>query len=212
MKEFSYEFIAPIPEQANLHFETNGSQGGDSGHGGFAALTLSMPNGGNGLYVTVDQSNRSAITESGPRWMAYDEVDRVSIIVRGDFELEGLALSFLELGTELLARRDVMKDRTNWLEYDDLPDVDFEEELPSYAEANSKNNVSEEDSEKVSEEDGSGGWGYQWALKRVDESERVLEDMDKLAFPAHLRSSHRKVVLELKKIRTGLIEALEKYV
>jgi len=92
MKEFSFTFEPNIPEQVKVSFISTGSQGGDAGHGGEAVLLLSMTHGGDGMTVSVDGETT-------------DGAETVRISVGGDWELEGLAVAFLELGKALLVRR-----------------------------------------------------------------------------------------------------------
>lgn len=68
--------------------------GGDAGHGGEAIVEFSMPDGGCGFDVQLDESRQA-----------------VSIAVRGDWELEGMVVALAELGKQLLARPDVMAAR-----------------------------------------------------------------------------------------------------
>ena len=110
MKPMDFTFEADMPEQPNLTFVSSGSKGGDAGHGGGAFIRLSMPHGGNGFAI-------NAVTDMDE--LDFDEVREVSIDVMGDWELEGLAIAFLELGRALLARDDVLKAREKWSQSND---------------------------------------------------------------------------------------------
>lgn len=105
MQEFKFEFQNPMPEQPSIRFYTTGHCGGDAGHGGEAVLQLTMKDGGDGLTVLSETAGEQAQAEN---------VESVSISVYGDWELDGMAICFLELGRALLARNDALKARAAW--------------------------------------------------------------------------------------------------
>jgi hypothetical protein len=81
-----------IPEKPDLSFTTTDLQGGDSGHGGKAELTLSSENGN---FTIIIEAGGKKLFELPP----YDfENFVVRIVARGDFEIEGLAETLVELG------------------------------------------------------------------------------------------------------------------
>jgi hypothetical protein len=107
MKEFDYTFTGAIPEQLSIRFYTTGRCGGDAGHGGAAFIELSMEDGGGGFTV---------LSEFGGKQEQSDNVESVRVAVFGDWELDGMAICFLELGRALLARDDALKTREDWHE------------------------------------------------------------------------------------------------
>lgn len=112
MKEFDYRYLSPMAEQPDVQFSSTGLRGGDAGHGGHAILFFNMY-GGYGFDVRFKDENgndREINTQ------------RVSVAVSGDWELSGMAIAFLELGRALLARDDVLKTRSRWVEENEIED------------------------------------------------------------------------------------------
>jgi hypothetical protein len=107
MKPFAFTYVSAMPEHVDLNFVTNGHGGGDSSHGGYAELTVSMKSRGHGLLVTTDAPRDPFESQT-------DDVSEVKIAVKGDWELDGLAVAFLELGRALMARDDALACRQYW--------------------------------------------------------------------------------------------------
>jgi len=109
MKSFEYKQVPHMCEQPSIALDVSGTCGGDAGHGGYAFIKLSMVHGGNGFVVSSETDYGTEETE---------EVREVTISVLGDWELEGMAVAFLELGRALLARDDVLEARERWSDRD----------------------------------------------------------------------------------------------
>lgn len=101
MKEFEFKYEGITPEQLDLEFYTNGSQGGDGGHGGYASLILSN-NKSSQLSVLLDDNG------------LWNDVDKIEIRVDGDFELAGFAIALVELAKSLLSNNDVLEEYIRW--------------------------------------------------------------------------------------------------
>jgi hypothetical protein len=107
MKPFKFKYVSDMAEHVDITFVTNGHGGGDSSHGGYAELTLSLKDRGHGLLVTTDALRDPFESETA-------DVSEVKIAVKGDWELDGLAVAFLELGRALMARDDALACRQYW--------------------------------------------------------------------------------------------------
>lgn len=99
--KFNINVERSIPDHVSLFFDTNGHQGGDGGHGGFALLGLS----------TTSPSIKVVGIENGKRKEIM--TDMVSVKVSGDWEITGFALGLLELGLQLLNNDDVLLEYVN---------------------------------------------------------------------------------------------------
>ena len=74
--------IPEIPEHVEMYFDTTGFQGGDTGHGGSATLTIKWEGGDHEIEVGENS---------------------ITLTARGDWEIEGLVCALAELG-ELLSK------------------------------------------------------------------------------------------------------------
>lgn len=92
MKAITTKIDADIPEQASITFETNGTQGGDSGHGGYAVLTIHQEGGDFAVKVDGEEIPDAMI-----------QPEKVEIRVGGDWEITGMVSALIELGRQLQA-------------------------------------------------------------------------------------------------------------
>jgi hypothetical protein len=96
-----------VPEHMNITFETNGKQGGNHSHGGWARLTLKQDCGyAKGYIIKSDAVPQDYV----------DLTDHaISIMVRGDWEIDGLITSLVNLG-KILEKRfpDSVIDPEDW--------------------------------------------------------------------------------------------------
>lgn len=106
MKQFDYQFTPNMPEQCSVSFSSTGSKGGDSGHGGNAALIFSE-NGSN-MNIQVD------LTFTNGEKKTFEDLANISLTVCGDWELEGLAIALMNIGRNLLSKDDIVKDYAKW--------------------------------------------------------------------------------------------------
>ena len=83
---------AELPEYCQMEFKTNGHQGGDSGHGGYA--TLKIQAGSLGAKVLL----------SGYDDFDIDGGEEIEITMRGDWEISGFAQALIELGKKILEK------------------------------------------------------------------------------------------------------------
>lgn len=107
MKEITYRSEGTgMPEQPEFYFESNGSQGGDAGHGGYALLNIKL-----------DSSSFSVTSQSGGYYdrqlETVEDANEATLIFRGDWELEGFALELIKLGL-FLANQKGIRDVFNW--------------------------------------------------------------------------------------------------
>ena len=75
--------MSDIPEQVSVIAETNGPQGGDTGHGGYTSVTFSENGGGNNTVAVRLRSGHTLHFD-------YDEWASVTITASGDWEGCGL--------------------------------------------------------------------------------------------------------------------------
>lgn len=79
-----------LPEEPTLRFWTTGTQGGDAGHGGEAALRILLPNTGAHVFIKSDSGE--------PLFDQMVEGESIlDVTVLGDWELDGLENAILEL-------------------------------------------------------------------------------------------------------------------
>lgn len=76
-----------MPEHPEVTYETNGWQGGDAGHGGYAKLTFSFHGG---VFEVKQKEGKYGLKE-------------IDIIAMGDWEQDGLVYAIIELA-EMLKR------------------------------------------------------------------------------------------------------------
>ena len=85
---FTIDIVSDFPEQVGLRFTTNGSQGGDAGHGGKATLEIIVESSTHTIGLDRPQ------TDIG-------ENRTVTFTARGDLEIDGLARALIKLGDQL---------------------------------------------------------------------------------------------------------------
>jgi hypothetical protein len=106
MKEFSCNLQSHMPEHCIVEFNSNGTQGGDSGHGGYAMLEFRENGGHTNMEICVDLENGQQVH--------LEDLSKVNITVRGDWELEWLAIALMDLGRKMLQRDDIINDYVKW--------------------------------------------------------------------------------------------------
>lgn len=106
MKEFACTSQTLMPEQCVVEFKSNGSQGGDGGYGGYASLELKENGAETGIQLDIRLT-------TGQEYKLND-VERISLTVKGDWELEGLATAIMDIGRKMLQRDDILEDYIKW--------------------------------------------------------------------------------------------------
>lgn len=106
MHAFRLQTDPAIPEHPEITFETNGFQGGDSGNGGFAQLSLSL---GGSLGFEVSTFRDPTMGDEGG-------IYGVTIRTTGDWETDGFVQALLSLGRQLAEREDVLESERQWAE------------------------------------------------------------------------------------------------
>ena len=97
---FTFTHQPAIPEHCGMQFSTSGLQGGDSGHGGYAVLTISQPDGGTDLIVQTEiTSTQHDITET----------TQVNVSVGGDWEIIGLVSAIVNTANAIMNDADMQK-------------------------------------------------------------------------------------------------------
>lgn len=89
---FTWEYEGEAPENVSLKFATNGRQGGDAGHGGFAGISFSQGGGTLFCYLKSDPIHAIDLTEND-----------LELVVEsgGDIEQNGFVFALIKLGKEL---------------------------------------------------------------------------------------------------------------
>jgi hypothetical protein len=95
-----------MPEQCVVEFKSNGSQGGDGEHGGYATLEFKENGAETGIQLDIRLT-------TGQEYKLND-VELISLTVKGDWELEGLATALMDIGRKLLQRDDILEDYLKW--------------------------------------------------------------------------------------------------
>jgi hypothetical protein len=87
------DIVSDFPEQVGLRFTTNGSQGGDAGHGGKATLKIIVENGSYAIGLDKEPP------------IDLDENQTITFTARGDLEIDGLVQGLIKLGDQLRGKR-----------------------------------------------------------------------------------------------------------
>lgn len=92
-----FEHSTGMPEHAVIRITSTGPQGGDSGHGGWTKLVFAF-HGGDAAVRVVGRNRRCLVDTDDLGTLPAT----VEIMVRGDWEMNGLELALRRLGLHLL--------------------------------------------------------------------------------------------------------------
>lgn len=88
-----------MPEHPVVTYETNGWQGGDAGHGGYAKLTFDFSHGG--VFEVKERQGKFG-------------TNSIDVIAMGDWEQDGLVYAIIELAEMLKRDKDHLKAFHSW--------------------------------------------------------------------------------------------------
>jgi len=110
MKDHKFKYTPSLPEQCAVSFETNGSQGGDAGHGAYAALTFR--NNGAGTMPDVNIKTRDGELQTISNM--FTDIEWINVFVSGDWEAEGMAVALIGMARQMLNDDDLLRTFVEW--------------------------------------------------------------------------------------------------